>query len=265
MLRHRAPLGVLAVLCTIATVLSLAGTSAPAQAVTRGAITPAVQASAPATRTVIDINCRTIVSGKVCVDMTKYTSGSTSERQWRLRVYPVQDRWIQPLEFWPMQLNAGGDGDGGWPVCASGTCPKFTTTKIGKWRPIEGYVAVMKYRSASGANTLAAGKQTIQNRRCTTTGAGKVCATVINRLRREESAMESVFQVYPRDGRWISPISQRLYGWKGERITGRGYCTDGCKKLTKSWSASIPNIESFAKVKAKFRTSAGPGSVTGRP
>lgn len=230
----------------ITAAIMLTGFSSPAQA---------------ASRTTTDKNCRTIVAGSVCVEMSKYVSGSTSRYQWRVIVAPVKGRWIQPLKYTTFGINKGGD----WPpVCTGGSCPKFTSKKIGKWRNSPDEIVRMTYRSASGSNDLMAGRASVQDRNCKTIVAGKVCFTVITKLHRHSKSTSSVLQVYPKAGRTITPISQRVYNGDGSLKASKSYCSKGCKPQSKTWGGTLATKGWVGRAYASYTSASGISGIASR-
>lgn len=214
-----------------------------------------------ATRTLIDKNCRTIVAGRICVEMTKYVSSSVSRHEWRVSVSPVQGRWIQPLKYTTFGIMMGGDTP---PICDSGTCPKFTSKKVGKWHRSDPVTKIW-YRSAHGTNTLTAGRDSRQTPpNCKPIVAGKVCLTLIARLTREKASTASVLQVYPKAGRTITPKSHRLYNGDGTIRAQKSYCSNGCKPVSRAWGGTLTTTGWVVSANASYWTTSGDSGISVR-
>lgn len=227
-----------------AAILILTGTSLPAQA---------------GTWTTLDRHCRSGTSGKICVDIAKYTSGSTTTRHWRILVYPAQGKWIQPLTYGQHGDNMG---ESGVPVCEGGSCPRFTAKKVGKWRPMDLYLIDLQYRTPSGTYWVSAGRMTTKRSTCKTIVAGKVCLTNVHRYHGSAESTASVFQVFPRSGRTITPRAHYVYNRDLRIKASKSYCSTGCKALTSSWGGTLATSGYVRQAKATYSSASGTSSIT---
>ena len=226
-----------------AAILILTGTSLPAQA---------------GTWTSLDRHCRSGPSGKICVQIAKYTSGSRTTKHWRVQVYPAAGKWIQPLTYGQHGDNMG---EVGLPVCAGGTCPRFTKTKIGKWRPMDMYIIDLQYKTPTGTYWVVAGRMTTKRSTCKTIIAGKVCLINVHKNHAGTHHTSSILQVFPKAGHTITPRGHYLYNSDLKLKAGKIYCTRTCKPQSSGWAGTLSTSGKMRQAKGTYMTKSGTASI----
>lgn len=227
-----------------AAILILTGTSLPAHA---------------GTWTIKDRQCRSGTSGKICVDIATYTSGSKTTKHWRILVYPAKGKWIQPLVYGQHGDNMG---EAGVPVCEGGSCPRFTAKKIGKWRPMDLYLIDVQYKTPSGTFWVSAGRMTTKRSTCKTIVAGKVCLVNVHKYHGAAASTSSVLQLFPKSGRTITPRGHYVYNENLKLKASKIYCNSTCKPQSTSWGGTLSTSGYVRKAKATYSSASGTSSIT---
>lgn len=226
-----------------AAILILTGTSLPAHA---------------GTWTIKDRQCRSGTSGKICVDIATYKSGSKTTKHWRILVYPAKGKWIQPLVYGQHGDNMG---EIDVPVC-QGSCPRFTSKKIGKWRAMDLSIIEVRYKTPTGSYWVAAGRMTTKRSTCKTIVSGKVCVVHTHKTHGYDKYTHSTLKLFPKTGHTLTPRMHTVYDEDLRFMTSTSYCRPTCKPQRARWTGDVGVHKYVRQTRATYSSASGTSSIT---